>query len=734
MKKQVLLLLGIAAAAIPTAVATDLCSMTADIRQSASRADEINQGTLLYENFDECTGMASWIPLGWEKYSEGSANLPLLNQWLIFSKMENHRVDPVDGLYFAQISPILDRTKQQDEWLIMPELAPRAGDKLSFYVHFTPLDFFKHNSEDDITIDEDYNVNWVNQTKICSLALMAQVDGGDFVTIHDFADEYMGIAYGDLSMLRFDKMQRKEFDLNDYVGKKVRFAFRYTGTDGTTVLIDAVKVGYEEAKVSYAWPESTLYYGLQPIGEGRNYFPMPIAVYPVFSPVVWTNTSEIENGSFIWAYMDPLSGDAATSTDADKLELIYYPDYSNEHTFYNNLFTPHVLHGGSPNHAVASFAHNIYALQAGGAANYLQSEATDTEDALFIDFGMLPFSPAVYNDEEDENLAVTIVSYGNDNEVSLFGHSANTDAYWRNLTGIQDAKIAGIYNTFTAPSAPIVLNGAWLHAYGRFEADAEFTFEIFRLNTSGEPEGEAIISKSISGAQVLGQSDQVNHEVCLRFHFDEPVVLAAPESYAFRVSGFNSDKVSHFCPLHSKYPDVLKRNNGYIDIATGGSHTYRPLSSFSNDFGDLYGAFAISLDACYPWLETKSENSIYLGPESTQQIVFESNYDAADFTISAPEWLEVTPSGSRNKATLTLKGHSATYPVDGTLTVSIPGYTKTFSVHQTESGISAVETGTAEAVEVYTIGGTRVPSGSELVPGVYILRHSDGSIDKKIVR
>ncbi len=59
--------------------------MSANIRQFASRADEINQGTLLYENFDECTGMASWIPLGWEKYSEGSANLPLLNQWLIFA-------------------------------------------------------------------------------------------------------------------------------------------------------------------------------------------------------------------------------------------------------------------------------------------------------------------------------------------------------------------------------------------------------------------------------------------------------------------------------------------------------------------------------------------------------------------------------------------------------------------------------------------------------------------------
>ena len=41
------------------------------------------------------------------------------------------------------------------------------------------------------------------------------------------------------------------------------------------------------------------------------------------------------------------------------------------------------LHGGSPNHAVASFAHKIYALQAGGAATYLQSEATDTEEAPF---------------------------------------------------------------------------------------------------------------------------------------------------------------------------------------------------------------------------------------------------------------------------------------------------------------------------------------------------------------
>ncbi len=83
---------------------------------------------------------------------------------------------------------------------------------------------------------------------------MAQADGGDFVTIHDFADEYMGAFYGELSMLHFDSMQRKRIRPLTTMWAKVRFAFRYTGTDGTTVLIDAVKVGYEEAKVSYAWP------------------------------------------------------------------------------------------------------------------------------------------------------------------------------------------------------------------------------------------------------------------------------------------------------------------------------------------------------------------------------------------------------------------------------------------------------------------------------------------------
>ena len=141
---------------------------------------------------------------------------------------------------------------------------------------------------------------------------------------------------------------------------------------------------------------------------------------------------------------------------------------------------------------------------------------------------MLPFSPAIYNDEEDENLAVTMVSYGDDTEVSLFGHSANTDAYWQDLTGTQDAKIAGIYNTFTAPTAPIVLNGAWLHAYGRFAADAEFTFEIFRQTLQENRKAKLNHFEVHLRAQVLGQSDQVNHEVCLRFHFDEPVVLAAP--------------------------------------------------------------------------------------------------------------------------------------------------------------------------------------------------------------
>ncbi len=50
--------------------------------------------------------------------------------------------------------------------------------------------------------------------------------------------------------------------MTQFAGKKTKFAFRYVGSDGNTMFIDAIGVGYPELEdISYTNPFETLYWG-----------------------------------------------------------------------------------------------------------------------------------------------------------------------------------------------------------------------------------------------------------------------------------------------------------------------------------------------------------------------------------------------------------------------------------------------------------------------------------------
>ena len=97
--------------------------------------------------------------------------------------------------------------------------------------------------------------------------------------------------------------------MTEFAGKKTKFAFRYVGSDGNTMFIDAIGVGYPELEgISYINPLETLYWGFDrtwSMGGLMGSF----VQYPVYGPITWTNSMTVDNASYHWEYCDPATAE-----------------------------------------------------------------------------------------------------------------------------------------------------------------------------------------------------------------------------------------------------------------------------------------------------------------------------------------------------------------------------------------------------------------------------------------
>lgn len=668
-----------------------------------------------------------WLPDGWENLSEVEwvpDGMGVAHEW---TPMTGGIMLPAayDGTYMMSCN---FSTNEKDEWLVSPYVTVGENYHLTYAAYVDPVFLF---IIDQAHVDFD-TFEFISQELAANLQILVQVEGEEWTVVRDYFEEWNGVPLSELFDATPSALEKEDIDLSAYTGKNIRVAFRYYGTDGNTMLVDAVEVNAQPLEVKMSLPFQTLFYGIAK-SEQWSYLTMPLAVYPVHEALTWTNALPTNSATYLWTYHNPETNDLDFAF-TDDLTVTYAPDYSSDFTRRNNLYYPPVLEGFMEGYGDGKAEMAQKYLQMGGKAEFeIQGEV--------MPFSFLPFDPVT---QSLIFLSAEPMDYGQP-AVPIFGHSEQSKEWWTNhyYEGDQaegdSFEINAILNfIYVNQNAPLVVNGGWVNAMGQVTEDAEFKLELISLNDEFVQDS-VLATATCLGQDVLSSEGGVQSYLTVPFQFDAPVVLdSSCPAYIVKMSGFNSDAVPYFGPMQSyiSHPDQLCHGFAEALITYNGNQaeTLLPMANFATDLGECYGAFAINLDAYYPWLDCETK-SVGLNSDGTVEIPLGTYFDGSELTVDAPSCYEVSVTGRYDSAVLSVKllcEHETIHK--DTITVSGPGCSVSVVVDQSVDAIDSV-TGESSATVVATYNASGVEVKDDRLPaGIYIQRMSDGSTRKVAVK
>lgn len=705
-----------------------LIRKTVDPRFNVRKATAgLPEGCVFSESFEGWDGTTpSWIPEDWTAINS-SDDVPAGNRWSVDGGNPLAGVIAPDGNYILGINYSADAL---DEWAVTPEIALSENMELTFHAFLNPMFLFDINYLDWSTYE------FIERHVAATLQVMVQADGGEWTKVWDAVDEFADVT-GLEMMERGGAFDQYTVDLADYAGKNVRIGFRYVGTDGDTMYIDNIAVGLPALdEVSYIPDFSTLYWGF-----GRNpgweAMTLGVAQIPVFVPSTWMNMSPYENATYSWQYCDPVTADWDTSDEQEQLTLTYLPDYRKDFDVYTNLFYSPILSASQPGNSDGSYQSPTPYFNAGGTAQYY----FPADDETFTG-GLLPF------DQMSEGLTyLTVESDFGQLDTPITGYGPGSDEYWYNYTfpgednPAYGSYVEGIINFIYPSAAPFTLRGATVLARGKADDDAELTLSVCRLYEGVPDFDNPVATRTIHGSDFIHYDANSDTDyLTLVFDFDEPVVLSAADSEAYIVAltGYHSDKFTYFAPMQSEIPNPAGLCFGWlIHMIKYDSEDYNaslmPLAYLEGPYGECYNAFAINLNGEYGWVGGP-EDEVQVPADGTATVALDSYYAGTDLTVEAPEGVSASVAGRYGKTQLSIsRAAGYTGAIDGNVTVKSPSHCVSIPVKADASGIEDIVAPDATVEGVFSISGQRVDAAA-LTPGVYIVRYSDGSVRKTVVK
>ncbi|MDE6510683.1 MAG: choice-of-anchor J domain-containing protein, partial [Muribaculaceae bacterium] len=680
------------------------------------KASSLPEGTVLWESFEGFDpAVPGWLPEGWTVISNGDPTLEAGAQWGVDLGGFGYGVPAApDGDYFIGIG-FSESALEQDEWLILPEVKIEDSYQLKFQLYTTPLFFFETWNEEYDVIDWD-NMEWlVDPVVNGDLTVQIKVGDGEWTRIWSMMDQFKNLPLEDLMM--YEQFDTYSVPLGDYAGKDVKIAFNYKAVDCNTVYLDCVSIGLPSVdNISYLPPFETLYWGFDNSADWVA-LNTGIAQYPVYGPLSFMNNWTEPEATYSWRYHDPITNDWATSDDEDVLDVTYYPDYSSEFTCRNNLYYPPELIAEAKGATPGSYTMPVTYMQAGGKPEFMVTLSDGSRGLM--DFGLLPFNT------QTDGYGITLIDAPSVGDMALpiFGFNRNSNKYWLDYTlngsepsECDDVKMVAILNFIYAPTAPMVIDGVHVNAFGNMEDDAELKIEIIACDEDFIPMDEAIASATCKYAQMDKYESSLSYiGLNIPFKFDTPVVLDNRyPAYIVKLSGFNSDKVETFIPVQSIVPNEYLCH-GWLEKAIKiDSEVYRtsysPMANVEGNYGPCMNAFAINLEAYYPWLECPvTETSIY--SDGTPTVIdLGSYYDGSELSVSTPTGLQAEASGRYNECVLTLMHDDTEVIVNGDVVITAPGVEKRIKVSESTVGVDTIgsEDGIANVVTVYSVDGKQV--------------------------
>lgn len=695
--------------------------------KATSKADE----TVFFESFEGTDGTdITWLPEGWTRETFGSPDLEPTQTWSITASMAlMGAAAPADGDFYMGVSFSTD--KPQDEWLISPVISTLEGQELSFNWFAQPLFLFGVE-----------NIDWETMQYVGEKTIAANMEvylreaenaesHGEWVKVFDLASMFMNYTAEELMSIVYTQMPKENISLGDFSGKKLQVGFRYVGQDGDTMMVDAVSVAYPALNAIYSLPYSTQFFGFSDNAEW-TYANFSSAIYPVFSPIYWMNMSEneVNDVTYSWAYLDPDTSDYVSYT-GENLEVTYHPDYTSDFTTRNNLFYMPTLTASASGYSDGSYQAPYNYFQAGGAADF------EFKDAGLVHIGLLPFAPQV------SDLGGITLDYeaAGDIAMPLFGHNANTGAWWTNHFFDGEAKegdsaqVVSLINFMYPEASPMVVKGGWVNAKGTVSDNAEFKYGIYPLNDNLEPAETPLVEAVCKGSEVRKNEDFL----VIPFTFAEPFVVDDTyPAYVVKFSGFNSDECEYFLPMQSLKPNIDQLCFGFVELAVespdyGSGYTFIPMANFEGPYGEMLNAFCMNLDGYYPWLKTDTEAVKVDAAGTPVTIEFDSYYDAEELSVKCPTGVYVKEAKGRYGNTEIVIAHDLSEVIaEGDLVVSAPGVEAVVKVSET-TGVNAVASSSKEISSASTLTGVSVDKNN-LEKGVYVVKYTDGTVGKIIVK
>lgn len=500
-----------------------------------------------------------WLPDGWTaKRTASFMDRENPHTWAVQKQLNIYYPAPMDGKYYATC--YYNDDAEQDEWLYSPAVTPGEGEFLTYFVTLRPFYLF------DMQYFDRTTETFSQLVSTADLKLYISVDGGEWQQMQSLFDLYKEENLSELyEQAHYGYMShRKMFlDMAPYVGRQVRFAFRYHGKGGETLWLDDIRVTKPSLTAGYQLPSSKLFLGMTPDFEQLSGF----IFLPDETPLTWMNTSSFEAQTFDWQYTDTHDY-ARVSRSSDAVLTTTYTGYvprAEQVSGKENIISLPTLNVGGVGGLSDSFTHPYGKMLVGGKAELVG------EDGEVLQTGASFCHPSQGTD-------LMIASTG----APYFGVGDGNKALWTNLFGVE-AEVTGVGMLVTEPQKAWQLRGLHIQGIGNIIRPYRLSVSVHKFNVYGSVEEEPLATAVIDEADIVSQPDPMTGltRYTLPFVFED--VFTLDRDVIFMLDGL-PQAATWFAPLQTaQYEEVIDDSHAifqynYID----GGQAYMGMNYVSN--------------------------------------------------------------------------------------------------------------------------------------------------------
>lgn len=465
-----------------------------------------------------------WLPTGWSaKRTPEFMDKQDPHTWALAKQLNMYYPAPADGKYYACC--YYNDDAPQDEWLYSPEITPKQDDYLSYYVILDPVYLFDMQYYDDVTDTFSQLVSSAD------LKLYISVNGGEWEQLNSMYDLYKDVNITALIEQSHNGyiQQRKMFiDMAPYVGKKVKFGFRYHGQGGNTIWIDDIEMAPVSLKAQYKLPTATMYFGMTPdFQQPTNYLFMPDN-----TTLTWRNSSSIEAQTFDWAYANTSNYskiDHKTNVDLLTTYKNYVPR-AQQTTGKENMAVVPTLTASGVGGTEASYTHHAGKMVIGGKAEYVADGVTYKTGASYCDplkgFDILT----------------------NAKGAPYFGVGEGNKEIWTGLFGTE-TEVVGVGTYVKKPAKPWMLRGLHIQGIGEITKAYKLRVSVRQFDIYGSVEETPVATAVIDVNNIIVQDDPSGKKLyTLPFIFED--VFTVNRDVIITIDGLR-EAATWFAPLQT---------------------------------------------------------------------------------------------------------------------------------------------------------------------------------------